>query len=213
LVGRAEARLVRNEDDLLDLICESLERFQARLTRSINPTVVRLWNYEGAGTRRHSYSPKDEEDLSNEIASWLEDDLGTERGLVLNREVQLRTGQRSDILVDAVARNRDNESRLTVVIEVKGCWNDEVQTAATTQLVEDYLAKNGLTHGLYVVGWFMCPRWDHPRRPPRNHLANQDFETALGEVARYTTDYDEGSGSFVARGILLDCRYPENRRQ
>ena len=33
-----------------------------------------------------------------------------------------------------------------------------------TQLLERYLADNPCRHGLYLVGWFVCPQWEHDSR-------------------------------------------------
>jgi hypothetical protein len=140
LVEKGTNRLIANEGDLIEVVLESLERLETALVGVINPQVIDLWNYQGGGTTRHGFAPKDEEDLSGKIAGWLQTDLGPSRGLILNREVQPRRGLRTDVLVDAVALDQVNTSRLTIVIEVKGCWNSEVPTAIQEQLIDDYLA-------------------------------------------------------------------------
>jgi hypothetical protein len=72
------------------------------------------------------------------------------------------TTQRTDIHIDAIVKGRDGKAydAITVIIEVKGCWNKELQHAMQTQLVERYLKENHCQHGLYLVGWFLCDRWD-----------------------------------------------------
>jgi hypothetical protein len=67
----------------------------------LNPSE-RLWTYEGAGLSRRNFKPKDEESLSDEVARWLREDLGPSKGIVVNREVQPRRGQKTDIYVNAV---------------------------------------------------------------------------------------------------------------
>lgn len=106
--------------------------------------------------------PKDEEELSDELARWFEGDLGPERGVIVNREVQPRRGQKTDVYVDAILPEGASQTatRLTVVIEVKGCWNREVLTAMEHQLVDEYLHRNRLGHGIYVVGWYAGGVWD-----------------------------------------------------
>jgi hypothetical protein len=206
LIQRAANRIVEDIDDLLDVAIESLNRYQATLTQTPNPQGGALWNYAGAGNRRHDFAPKDEEDLSGSIAAFLQNDLGASAGVILNREVQCQRGQRTDVLVDAIATSEKESQRLTVVIEVKGCWNPDVKTAITTQLVRDYLQPNGLTHGVYLVGWFMCPRWDHRKRKPISHLDSQTFEDAQVETKELAASYDGKIEPYVIRGYLLDCR-------
>ena len=78
-----------------------------------------------------------------------------------NREVQVRQGNLTDIYVDAITQTRDGEfGTVSVIIEVKGCWHPEVSTAMKTQLIDQYLSASSCSHGIYVVGWFLCPQWD-----------------------------------------------------
>jgi len=49
---------------------------------------------------------------------------------------------------------------LTVIIEVKGCWHRDLESAMETQLVDRYLRDSKMKHGLYVVGWYNCEKWD-----------------------------------------------------
>jgi hypothetical protein len=135
----------------------------------------------------------------------LRDDLN-QRGIVIGREVQPRRGQRTDIYVEAVARGVSDPSlqTVTVVIEVKGCWNAEVQTAVDSQLVGDYLRANGLTHGVYLVGWFVCDIW----KTPRNKLVSGTLDLARQEVGQLVSAYDGKATPERVNGIVLDYRYP-----
>jgi hypothetical protein len=49
---------------------------------------------------------------------------------------------------------------ITVIIEVKGCWHKELNSAMETQLVGRYLKENTCQHGLYLISWFNCDQWD-----------------------------------------------------
>ena len=64
--------------------------------------------------------------------------------------------------MDAIVRGPKREvyDSVTVIIEVKGCWNRELNEAMRTQLVDKYLKDNRCEHGLYLVGWFNCNKWD-----------------------------------------------------
>ncbi len=116
-------RYVENEEQLLSVVVESLQRMQEYLKGELTPNE-RFWNYEGRGNKRRNFRPKDEESLSDEIAQWLRDDLKPSKGIIVNREVQPRRGQKTDIYVNAVKSDpKPNEDikPLSIVLEVKGC--------------------------------------------------------------------------------------------
>lgn len=163
LLQERNRRYVENEEQLLSVIIESLNRMQEYYKSSSPPAVERLWNYEGGGNNRKNFRPKDEESLSDEVAQWIRDDLSPSRGVIVNREVQPRRGQKTDIYINAVklAAGLGNAEILTVIIEVKGCWNDEVLTAMEIQLAKKYMRENNISCGLYLVGWYMCDKWDN----------------------------------------------------
>jgi hypothetical protein len=84
------------------------------------------------------------------------------RGIIANREVQISRGERTDIHISAIRydRREDEYDQVTVIIEVKGCWNDEWDIVMEKQLVNRYLHGNRCRDGLYLVAWFMCESWD-----------------------------------------------------
>jgi hypothetical protein len=206
LAARAEARLVIDADDLMEVVLESLNRLQIQLTQNTLPRSEDLWNWDGADTRRQNFRHRDEAFLSNYIARWLRDDLG-QRGIIIGREVQPRLGQRTDIHVTAVPFEQTSSlQNVTVIIEVKGCWNSEVRTAIDGQLVGDYLRPNGLTHGIYLVGWFVCDKWSNPQ----NKLTSQTFADAQQEVVQLAAAYDGKTNPERIAAIVVDCRYPDS---
>jgi hypothetical protein len=156
-------RYIENEEQLLSAIIESLNRMEEDYKKSSLPAVERLWNYEGRGNKRKNFRPKDEESLSDEVARWIRGDLSPSRGVIVNREVQPRRGQKTDIYINAIKLDNMSEDAktLTVVVEVKGCWNDAILTAMETQLFEKYMKENNISCGLYLVGWYMCNKWDN----------------------------------------------------
>jgi len=210
LVRNSISRMLESEADLVEVILESLQRFQACLTKNSPPEAAFLWNYEGSGNRRHNFRPKDEEDLSDRIALWLKNDIGPKSHVVVGREVQPRRGTKADIIVTAYPTSplRAESTPLTVVIEVKGCWNREVKTAIKSQLVEDYLDKNGWTHGVYLVGWFLCDRWDAPTPKLKSCLSGKTFEDATLEIQDLASSYDGRNSFAIVAGFCLDCRFP-----
>lgn len=151
----AESRLVESPEQLLQVLVGSLKRLDAEL-QGAPPAVRDLWN------TRHPVTPKDEPELSDYIARHLEQDL-SDRGIVANREVQIRPIEQTDIKVDALrpATQSHSPSVVSVIMEVKGCWHRQLQEAMRKQLRDRYMAKSSCTHGLYVVGWFLCDQWDN----------------------------------------------------
>ena len=159
--------LVQGGEQLLDVLIESLKRLEVKL-QGETPKAIDLWN-EVKNGENTSYKPKDENRLSDYIKTYLDEDLNS-RGIIANREVEIRrgigggTGERTDIHVDAlrVAPGFGVESfdKLTVIIEVKCCWNQKLNVAMESQLMDRYLKDNHCDYGLYLVGWFNCNQWD-----------------------------------------------------
>jgi hypothetical protein len=159
-----QKRWVESALGLREVVLQSLARYQGELRGEL-PAVQDLWSERS----RKVWRPKPEDAISNHIARHLRRDL-TERGVIVNREVQIRfspDGQRTDIHVDAVRHRRgdDSEALLKVIIEVKGSWNKSLKTAMQEQLRDKYLKENDCRHGIYLVAWFNCKDWD--ARDPR----------------------------------------------
>lgn len=189
---------------LLELLIESLGRYQQKLTNRMLPAVDELWKWNGSGNQRKDFTPKDEEALLGFIARWLFEDIGPESGVVVNCEVQPKRGSRTDIQVEAVAKAPGSDfERLTVVIEVKGCWHPDVKTGMHTQLVNGYLRDLGLRAGLYVVGWFACDRW----KKPINRLPKASIEESRAWLEGELSNYDGKKQPEWVSGLILDCRW------
>jgi hypothetical protein len=160
LAQSREKRLVENGRQLLDVIVESLVRLQQRL-QGERAIVDALWNNPKQGL----CGPKDEPFLSDFVVDHLGRDL-RERHAIVNREPEIRRGKETDIRVDALLPGRPGETphRITVIVEVKGCWHRKLKTAMQSQLVGQYMRPNGVEDGLYLVGWFNCKKWDDGRQ-------------------------------------------------
>jgi len=155
LASDRRTHLVQNGDQLLDLLIESLKRLETELQGS-TPAVVFLWNE----ICRNVYRPKRETIFSDYVKIHLEKDIG-QKGVIVNREVEIRRGK-TDIHVDAVIpkSKREGFDSVRAIIESKGSWNKELDHAMKTQLVDRYLKKTLCQHGLYLIGWFNCDKWD-----------------------------------------------------
>ncbi|MCX5722813.1 MAG: hypothetical protein NT179_12415 [Nitrospirae bacterium] len=155
LATNRESRLVQSGDHLIQVLVESLGRLQAQL-QGETPEAQFLWD----NVSRSDARPKDEDTFSDYVKIYLEKDLN-QKGIVLNREVRIHRGERTDIHVNAIIHAASTESydSITVIIECKGCWNPGVHDAMRDQLVGRYLKDNRCQHGLYLVGWFNCAKW------------------------------------------------------
>ncbi len=98
-------------------------------------------------------------------------------------------GERTDIKIDALMPGRRPEEydRITVIIEVKGCWNQGVEKDMRGQLRDRYLTESPCCHGLYLIGWFVCPQWDAD-----DYRRNQTPKRTLEEAQRFFDDQAEG---------------------
>jgi hypothetical protein len=195
-------RFVESGEQLLAVLVESVSRAQTYL-HAENPAVIELWHDRGNGVWRPATEPQ----LSDWLARFLRRDL-EERRVIVNREVEVRRapgaalGERTDLHVSALSTRSNRPETIRAVIEVKACWNPELETALETQLVDRYLAGTDNRYGLYVVGWFSSSRWDpdHDARRACERLDRSTVERMLNEqAARASTDTD-----FVVRAAGLD---------
>ncbi len=201
LILNSNLRLVQNGDQLLEVLIEALNRLQQEL-QGETPAARDLWDKVGD----KSFKPVDENDFSDYVKRFLDRDLKS-RGIIVNREVELRRncggnpGERTDIQVDAILKhpNSGTYDSVTVIIEVKGCWHGEVQTAMKTQLVERYLADNTCPYGLYLVGWFYCEQWDD--EDSRKKKKQKTIEEAREQFDEQATDLSS-SGTIVRSYVL-----------
>jgi hypothetical protein len=189
-------RLIQSADQLLDVVYESLSALQQKL-HAETPAASFLWNRD---------CPKDEEEFSNWVKIELQNSLAT-RGIILNREVQIHIKERTDIHVDAVARDPSSKEldQLKVIIEAKGCWHREIETAMETQLVNRYLKHNDCRHGIYLVGWFLCDAWskrDSRRRAVKFKTLNELNEHLTQQARRVSR-----AGNLI-RAVVLDASIP-----
>ena len=197
-------RFVESGEQLLGVVLESLSRLQRELHGDL-AGVGDLWNSDKA-----DWWPKQEEDVSDYIARFLRRDL-VDRGVVINREVQIRRGRRgempgqnTDIHVDATPRagsQTDHYGAISLIIEVKGSWNDGLMIDMERQLRDRYMKNNNCRIGVYVVAHFSAERWiatDDRRAKSRTHNI-EELRAQLGKQAR------EFSGSVLIRSYVLDA--------
>jgi hypothetical protein len=157
LVETPQRRIVQSPGQLQEVVLESLARAGDRL-QSQWPKAWQLWNDK-------PLQPKSEERLSDWIKDWLDEDLA--RRIVTTREPQVEPtergaglGARNDLRIELPASG--DYAAVAIIIEVKRCWHPKLNTAARTQLADGYLKSAGLSHGIYVVGYYSAARWNGP---------------------------------------------------
>jgi hypothetical protein len=162
--------------------------------------------------------PKAEDDCSSVIGRRLTELLRGRR-IVVNREVEVRRrgggglGERTDLLVTASAENGDGRDELVeVVIEVKGCWHDELATAMKTQLVDRYLHEEGRRCGIYLALYFGQEGWtaDGDRRR-RSKCASTDHNALTGQLTPQAADLSAADSVSVA-AVVLDLTLPKRSK-
>ena len=115
-------------------------------------------------------------------------------------------GERTDLLVTAITKSEtESIDVIEVIIEAKGCWNPEVQSAMKTQLVDRYLHENQCRHGLYLVGWFLCGAWDEsdPRKGQTPWTSIDDARSHVEAQAQDVSRSLDPSG--IVDAYVLDC--------
>jgi len=140
---------------LRDVVLDAFDAIASRLVGE-TPDGPLLWD-----TR--SRRPKSEDEVSDYLLNRLKDLVGG-RGVVINREVQVRrarvgVGERLDLRVDAISDD-PSAAAISLPIEVKGAWNRELLTSLPAQLADRYMRDLAAAEGLYVVVWPDVAVWD-----------------------------------------------------
>ncbi|NKJ47640.1 hypothetical protein CIC12_12980 [Burkholderia sp. SG-MS1] len=203
------SRVVRTDAELHSTLMAELRSIEKEISaQSAQPLVYFLWDEK-------SNEPKHEPRLCDWLASELRRRLG-HRGAVVNREVQVRAhnpkgvGERTDILIEvSQAHSRTSSADvLRLVIEVKGCWNEELLTAPASQLRDNYMKAVGALTGIYLVMWFYCERWadgDSRKRRTRKLVREATSSACLAAVA---VPCEEASNStWKISPFVIDCAY------
>lgn len=209
MISRSTSKVVRTEEELHSVVTEELLSIADTISaRSAQPLAYFLWD-EKAG------EPKHEPRLCDWLASELRRRLEY-RGAIVNREVQVRAhnpkgvGERTDILIEvsrAFAR-RGADDVLRLVIEVKGCWNDELLTAPASQLRDNYMKAVRASTGIYLVMWFYCDRWSNDDGRKRRTRKLVPDATAAACLAAVSVPCAQASSSIAAISpFVIDCTY------
>ncbi|MEU8512965.1 hypothetical protein AB0C76_15470 [Kitasatospora sp. NPDC048722] len=210
LADDARLRRIADARQLLDVVVESLGRFEQALHRP-NGLIVSLWNRNRAAVNHSNWWPCWEEDFSDVVATFLLHDIGGHR-VVINREVQLCRpgfpGRRTDIQIEAPAPEGSGQEPIKVVIECKGCWNPSLNTALARQLVDGYL-QTPSTAGVLLTAYFDCGRWGRDKRDQRRCPAHgHSLDEVRAHQEQQAQEQSRVRGLPVA-AVTLDCRLPD----
>lgn len=206
LIANSESRIVRTGEELLEAIVLSLSRLQKKL-RGATPMAFQYWD-EGTS------EPKTESRVSDAVKDHLEADAEL-RSVIVNREVEIRNvrskgvGDRTDILVQTFpVGSRNGSEAISAVIETKGCWNRELNTAMETQLKKDYLENGGYSFGLYLIAWFLSDRWngkDYRKAECIRMFKSKSIDDVRKDFHKQAKDL---SGSNIhLKAFILDATY------
>lgn len=171
-LARGDARLVRDSAGLLAVLLEQLDQIQQDIHGRASFRF--LWDKE-PGTK--DASPKNEDTISDWVAHELR--LRLNPHVVVDREIQVTRRSNAGVgtRIDITASSGGTDVG-RVIFEAKLVNNPELQTAIDNQLVGQYLAPIGITHGIYIV------YWTTPKLRPKNwHKKYPDAE-ALAEALR-----------------------------
>jgi hypothetical protein len=207
LVENHDLRLINSPDELMDIVLDSLRRLEAKLQKGEHPQAIHLWNEKKEQKKPVIFRPKDENRLSDYVKVHLEEDLKA-RGIIVGREVEIKRGNKTDIHVNVYGCDhlgRPKGDAMKVTIEVKGCWHPDLDTDMESQLVGQYLSPDVCRNGVYLVGWFLCGKWNDPtdgRLKKTQKLtiqqARQKFEKQAEEVSK--------KSELRVESVVLDTR-------
>jgi hypothetical protein len=193
LLERKDFRLVRSEDDLQEAVLFALDVIQ----REVGYDLALLYAPAKKmrvpkGATRPAPEPEREHVREDALQAYLRRRLsdvlaGVAEGVEVQilREDQVSYRRKFDLRVTAPCLGTRRSA--TVVIEVKWSTNPETRSALTGQLGRQYLLGEGLTHGVFLVGW--AGWWQPGNRKPKGR--------DLTELSRFLNDQRD---SFCGEG-------------
>jgi len=187
LLQDSRYRLLRSQDDLQAVVLEELQAISQDAMNHLG--MLYRPKIKKAERRKRLH----EEALQAYLHCRLNDRLRSAldpmpRIIFLDREPLAARNTRNDIKIQTIAQDRQP---LALVIEVKWSDNPEVSTSLIEQLAQDYLLKNGITHGIYFVGWSGVPgTWRRVAvgKPPVPRTSLDAWRTSLGQQVKLLSE-------------------------
>jgi hypothetical protein len=195
LLSRADARLIRHDRDLLEVVISQLDDLQHEL--AFQGASRFLWNLGPGGD-----APKSEDDISD----WVRRELARRLtpATIIDREIQVTRGRRGiGTRIDLTATTptaTQPPSSARVISEAKLVTNRDLLTALQDQLAQRYLIPAGLEYGIYLVYWI-----EPGQRPAGSPASPADRDPLL---QRLTEQAATAGDALHIRPYLLDISHP-----
>ena len=195
LLSRADARLIRHDRDLLDVVVTQLDNLQHDLTRLHASRY--LWNLSP-----DSSTLKSEDDISDWVCRELKSRLSP--ATIIDRELQVARkrqgiGTRIDLTATSPAATQP-PSTARVIAEAKLVTNAGLMTAMQDQLAQRYMIPTGLQHGIYLVYWI-----DPDQRPAGSAKGPADRDVLMQQLM---TQAAETGDRLHIHPYILDVSHP-----
>lgn len=200
LLDNADYRLIRSEDDLLEVLVDEIES----IVKTSKHHLAMLYCPPKQGTRQRLFEDALQAYLHCRLDDRLLRRVSKPTTVVLNRETLEAANRKFDVKVQAPKIGGDTA---TVVIEVKWSDNEDVSTSLASQLGEQYLVQENLTHGIYFVGWNNRPTWKKcapGHRPTTPYTLPKVREALQDQADRFTRQYPDA----VIRVVMADLSWP-----
>lgn len=199
LLDDARYRLIRSSADLQRVLIEQLNEFRTTVKKHLEM----LYCKHKGHPRRHLHEEALQTYIHTRLSDCLPARVPKSTVVFLDRETQEASRRLFDIKVQAPTI----EGRpATVVIEIKWSDHGQVSTSLRDQLGNSYLVPNGLTHGIYLVGWCEPGRWKND--------SGIDPPTDLGSLEAWQEAFRRQADAFSAQHpsisicpIVIDLRW------
>ena len=209
-------RIVRDGSDLRDVVIEVIKRYESMYLHGHKfAAAPEIWSEfkeghvvkKARGEHGANYcTPKWEMRLSDHLGGYLDREL---KYVIANREAQSgpqtsfhngHGGGNHDLNVECIS---PDGSKLLVIIEVKGNWNQELRDyGLIEQLQNKYLEQNRMAYGIFVCECFSSCNWapyDRRRRPIKGFANKEEAQQSLDEQLKYARLKDRISV------VAIDC--------
>jgi hypothetical protein len=203
LTSDANRRIVRDIGELTQVVLDALDTLQEQALWSHGWSTL-MWNREDEKAA-DGWWPTWEDNLSNLICAFLREHVATHKPAI-DREVEIQPrrldGGRTDIHVQ-VTDPRDTAFRpLTLIIEVKGCWNRDIATGIREQLAP-YLEPRPGWAGILLVGYFHQADREHPNYRKRHETSVKHTPEQILHHLQQEIDNASGRNVMHARVLRL----------
>lgn len=206
VLDQADYRLIRSSDDLLEVVRDVLRLVEQDVAADLAMLYGKPARQKDSNGDAIPRDHLEEDALQAYVRRRLSDllpRLVREVEVLSLREDQVRFRRRLDLRVVAPCLNR---RVATVVIEVKWSDNRETDTSLVEQLGRRYLLGEGLTHGVFLVGW--CGHWHQTGTGRQSRRA--DLESFLIDQRNRFCGDGDGAGLQI-ESIVLGLEWEEQQ--